>query len=565
MTETSPSVERDCQLLAEAESQGRLARYRAYMRLSGPGWLQGAITLGGGSLASSLYLGVIAGVSLLWLQPLAMILGLVMLSAIAYVALSTGERPFRSINQHINPVLGWGWLLASLVANMVWALPQYSLFYGAMENNLAPGLFGKGAALEGDVGKWTCSLCVLAVSTLIVWSYGSGHWGVKLYERILKIIVALIVLCFFSVVAKMAIVSDDFSWAEIAAGFIPDPRQLFEPIGKLGELVAAIGDVAARDYWTNIVVQEQREVMISAAATAVGINMTFLLPYSMLAKGWSREFRGLVTFDLSTGMFIPFVLATSCVIIASAVPFHGQLPEGVQIVDGDVKVPDNIARDYEKRLGIRGVMLEGSISLEEKTVAAAMLRRNAGALATSLEGLFDGDKLMANFVFGLGVAGMALSTISLLMLISGFVVCEVLNVPSTGWPHRLGCMVAATGVLWPLLWKGNAKFWLAIITSNFGMVLLPVAYLTFFLMMNSRSLLGDDMPRSGKRLLINLFMTIATAASGLAAIWVVWNKCESGLGSKGIESGGWYGMAAIGLFAVLVVVGHLVRSRRPAQ
>ena len=28
--------------------------------------------------------------------------------------------------------------------------------------------------------------------------------------------------------------------------------------------------------------------MIAAAATAVGINMTFLLPYSMLARGWDN-------------------------------------------------------------------------------------------------------------------------------------------------------------------------------------------------------------------------------------------------------------------------------------
>ena len=52
-----------------------------YSKLSGPGWLQSAITLGGGSLAGSLYLGVLGGPSLLWLQPLAMLLGVVMLAA----------------------------------------------------------------------------------------------------------------------------------------------------------------------------------------------------------------------------------------------------------------------------------------------------------------------------------------------------------------------------------------------------------------------------------------------------------------------------------------------------
>jgi len=81
-------------------------------------------------------------------------------------------------------------------------------------------------------------------------------------------------------------------------------------------------------FWTNMIVDQQRDVMISAAATAVGINMTFLLPYSMLRKGWDKYFRGLAIFDLSTGLFIPFILATGCVVIASSSQFHGQPAEG---------------------------------------------------------------------------------------------------------------------------------------------------------------------------------------------------------------------------------------------
>ncbi|GAG15047.1 unnamed protein product, partial [marine sediment metagenome] len=78
-------IQADRRLIVEARRKGFWATLGAYTRLSGPGWLQSAITLGGGSLSSSLYLGVLAGFSLLWLQPLAMILGVIMLSAIAYV------------------------------------------------------------------------------------------------------------------------------------------------------------------------------------------------------------------------------------------------------------------------------------------------------------------------------------------------------------------------------------------------------------------------------------------------------------------------------------------------
>ena len=108
MSESPHKVEADRQLISAARQRGLRATLATYTKLSGPGWLQSAVTLGGGSLAGSLYLGVIAGYQLLWLQPLMMILGVSMLGAIGYVALSTNERPFESINRHINPVLGWG-------------------------------------------------------------------------------------------------------------------------------------------------------------------------------------------------------------------------------------------------------------------------------------------------------------------------------------------------------------------------------------------------------------------------------------------------------------------------
>src|SRR5688572_19311761 len=82
------------ELLRAADAAGGFKKLKAYFALSGPGYLQSAITLGGGSLAGSLYLGVLAGPGMLWVQPLAMIFGIIMLSAIAYVTLSTGRRPF---------------------------------------------------------------------------------------------------------------------------------------------------------------------------------------------------------------------------------------------------------------------------------------------------------------------------------------------------------------------------------------------------------------------------------------------------------------------------------------
>ena len=216
-------VEQDRQAILDAKQKGMVATLMTYARLSGPGWLQGAITLGGGSLAGSLYLGVIGGYEMMWLQPLMMILGIVMLSAIGYVALSTGERPFDAINRHVNPVLGWGWAIATLMANLVWAMPQFSLGTAAIQQNLFPEQFGS------DTGKYVAVGLLFGVSAMVIWFYESGGWGLKLFEILLKSMVAIVVLSFFGVVIAMSSKGGGLAWGEILSGFIPDLSLLDRP------------------------------------------------------------------------------------------------------------------------------------------------------------------------------------------------------------------------------------------------------------------------------------------------------------------------------------------------
>lgn len=579
MTHDAERLKADRAAIAEAQQRGFVATVLTYTRLSGPGWLQSALTLGGGSLASSLYLGVLVGFGMLWLQPLAMILGIIMLSAIGYVTLSSGERPLRAINEHVNPVLGWGWVIATMAANMVWCLPQFSLANAVVQQNLLPGVLGP-EAMDDTTAKMIISGAILIITITITWAYDSGSWGVRLYEWMLKILVGAIVACFIGVVIRLSLSSGGLDWNAVLAGFVPDFGKLFEPADGFQPLLAEIADKAgqqAHDFWAATIVGQQRDVMISAAATAVGINMTFLLPYSMLARGWTKEFRGLAIFDLSTGMFIPFVLATSCVTIAAATQFHavpapgllGEVDEAGQLVEpraGMVKAFDSM---LERRLADE----EGAETLSrlkkespekvaadvtaldpaEKRLAAMLVSRDAGDLALSLEPLTG--SVVANVIFGLGVLGMTLSTITILMLISGFVVCEVLDLPATGWPHRFGTLAATTGALGPFVWTGKAQFWLAVPTSVFGMMLLPIAYLTFFLLMNQKSLLGDELPRGGRRVAWNVLMAVAAGTATAASLVAVWSKA------------GYYGIGGMAAFVGLALIVQAIRwaGDRPAR
>ncbi|MDG1357170.1 MAG: hypothetical protein P8P36_03150, partial [Akkermansiaceae bacterium] len=103
-----------------AQNAPFLKKLGIYTKLSGPGWIQAAVTLGGGSLVGALYLGVIGGYEFMWLQPLAMLCGIIMLSAISHVTLSSKERPFVAAKKHISPVLAWAWLIATIIADVVY-------------------------------------------------------------------------------------------------------------------------------------------------------------------------------------------------------------------------------------------------------------------------------------------------------------------------------------------------------------------------------------------------------------------------------------------------------------
>ncbi|QNN23715.1 hypothetical protein HED60_16030 [Planctomycetales bacterium ZRK34] len=571
----SSRVAADRQLLIDAKARGRMATFGAWIRLSGPGWLQGAITLGGNSLAGSLYLGVLAGFSLMWLQPLAMIMGVIMLSAIGYVVLSTGERPFVSINKHVNPVLGWGWAIATLMANLVWTMPQFSLATAAMRQNLAPGLVGAESGVSDTTGVLMCIAALFIVATIIVWFYDSGGWGIKLFEILLKVMVAAIVLCFFGVVLTMSW-RGVIDWPSVFAGYIPDLSLLTQPAPSIRDAIEATGQYA--DHWTGIVLSQQRDVMVTAAATAVGINMTFLMPYSMLAKGWDKTFRGLAIFDLATGLFIPFMLATSCVVIASATQFHHQPAAGVlgeTDANGKLVTPaPNAMRGYlglvDGRLAaeIDGYAalsdtekqaLRDKLPTEEKRMAAMLVKRDAFDLAQALEPLTG--KGVAQYLFGFGVVGMALSTIIILMLINGFVFCEMLGVPARGWPHRIGALLAVcTGATGPFLFAGQARFWLSVPTSVFGMMLLPIAYITFFALLNQRKLLGDAMPRGFKRLLWNVLTLAAVSLATFGAAWSIWSRTQLIPGTQ-IE----VRWVAIGFILALTVLGLIIHVRRKAR
>ncbi len=561
VTHMNPRIEKDHEAIITARQKGTGAVVKTFLRLSGPGWLQSGITVGGVSFSSSLYLGVLVGFSMMWLQPLAMILGIIMLGAIAYVTLSIRERPLKAINDHVSPVLGWSWLFASMAANLVWSMPQYVLGTRALQQNLFPNILG---AIPDPWGRIICVGFILAICITATMFYGAGGRGVKIFEIIIKSIVSMIVLSFFGVVVKLSI-EGVINWGQIFSGLIPRLRMLWEPAATVKSYIEAVAP-EFQEYWTQLVVGQQRDVMIAATAAAVGINMTFLLPYSMLRKGWDKEFRGLAIFDLSTGLFIPFILATGFVIIASASRFHTEPAPGFVPDEpgGTVAVEPapNLVGPYKALLkarlqaeigadavvGLSDQELErrtDALPYADKKMAAMLVKRDNLNLAKALEPLTG--EFLAQFVFGLGVLGMGISAATMLMTINGLCLCELLNRPLKGWTQKIGSLMVAPGALAAIFWTRPAP-WLAMPTSVFCIILLPIAYLAFLLLMNQKSMLGENLPQGSKRVLWNVLMVIATGIATLVSIWSLWSRL-----------GGW-SIAVIVAFVGLILVVHFIRK-----
>lgn len=439
--------------LAALENKGFLSRWRGYFKMTGPGWLQSALTLGGGSAMASLFAGAYLQYKLLWVQPVAMILGIIMMIVISQQTLATGLRPFYMMKRILHPAFAWTWALGALTVTVIWHLPQYALAAGMTEDMIKATTGWEPSSTAQTVVLIGTGLVFLIISTIITWSYGSGHRGIRLYEKMLKSFVWLIIITFAVVVLRSSL-AGKIEWGKLLRGFLP----LDLPTDLRGV-----------------------SVVMAAFGAAIGINSTFLLPYTLLARGWSREHRGLSCFDLISGTLIPFCIVTSLVIIAA----------GCTIYDPQA--------------------FESGSTVLSPTKAAAMFE-SAGL-----------GKFFARIVFGLGILGMTLSTITVHMLLCGFAVCEIFGIEPGGWRYRLACLLPAPAVCGVIFWKYMGP-WIAVPASAICGLLLPIAYIGFFILNNSKKYLDKDKPTGAKALAWNAAMLIAVAASVASASYYLYTR-----------------------------------------
>jgi len=438
-------LQQEVAALKELAGKPLLQRAGGYLKRTGPGLLQSAMTLGAGSAAASVVAGAYYGYSFLWVQPVAMFLGICMLGALANVVLTTGERPYRAFGREIHVSIAFLWALGTIVASVIWHFPQYGLAAGAFRDllNLAgvvadqtvTNTAGKQEMVITPLGyaaSFGIGFAILGINIFTTWNYGSHTRGIRLYEWFLRLIIASVIVCFAFVVLKTGFDWEQFKANHYGLGFPADTKEITTVLGALG--------------------------------AAVGINMTFLYPYSLLAKGWGKHHKALARWDLVMSMFLPFVLVTSLVIIAVAntiYPYQGEL------------TPVGASRALTSVMGPIG-----------------------------------------RVIFDLGFIGMTCGAISTHMVVCGFTVCEMFGLEYTVWRYRLFTLVPAVGLLGVVT---KTPLWMPVAASAICLTMLPIAYLCFLIMNNKRSYIGDAVGCGWKRVLSNVLLVLALAAASIGA------------------------------------------------
>ncbi len=453
VTDNLSPLEKEKQYLVKINQFGTLKKWRGFWALTGPGWMQSALTIGGGTAMVSLFAGAFYQYKLLWLQPLAMAVGIVMLSALSYQTLTTQERPFYAMKKYVHPIFAWVWAIATLVSTMIWHFSMYALATGLSKDVIVavvgPGTFEN---VNNELVLLAIGLVFMAVAISVTLNYNKGGKGIKRFEVVLKSMVWFIIFCFLFIVIERTL-AKKIQWGMVFKGFLP----LYLPVDKRGITL-----------------------IMGALSATMAINMTFLFGYSYLKRGWGKEHYGLAVFDMITGLLIPFTLATALMIIAAGATIY----DPVRFADGATKL---------------------------SPVEASHLLQEAGI-----------PMILSRVIFGLGIVSMALNAIIMHMIISGFAACEIFNIKPGTTKEKLAILMPVPGILGVFFWEDLGP-WIAIPTGAIAGIMLPVAYIGFFVLNNNKKYLGDATPRGTKAVIWNIAMLIGIVLSIITITYYLLN------------------------------------------
>jgi len=273
----SETLEAEICQLEELENKSFPIRIWGHLRISGPGFMDSALTLGAGTMTAAMLSGALFGYKTMWLLWVSMGLGLFMMAAMARFTCRGG---FRIIDMQ-NRSHGWvvGSLMTALIGTaavaVIFNYGQYSLGTHLIES-LTPMI---GFKFPRQI-NW---VVYMALTSALILSYGQrGRRGIRLVENFMKLSIGVMLVCFGACLIVVGV-----KWGAFFKGlFVP-----WLPSGVQG-----------------------LDLFIASSAAAIGVMDWVFFHYAGLARGWGRKHETQARFDVFVGLFLPFVLVNYLVI-----------------------------------------------------------------------------------------------------------------------------------------------------------------------------------------------------------------------------------------------------------
>lgn len=274
--------------LKELNEQPTGKRTWGYIKLSGPGFMNAAFTLGAGSFASSVTLGALYGYDMLWIPLYSFAIGIFMLS-LATRFVTASETPIIQAQNKFHGKFFGSFatgLVACFIASIVFNFGQYALGSDAVTS-----LFG---VLGYNVPKNVSWIFLVAISVPLSLMYGAGDnpKGVKIVETAIKIMIGIMLVVFLAVISVTGI-----NFSAMARGLL------------IPTLPSGIDGII---------------MLIGSLTATIGVMDWVLFNNGMVSRGFSEEHETLGRFDAVFGGLIPVTLILSFVTIAFAEAFAGK-------------------------------------------------------------------------------------------------------------------------------------------------------------------------------------------------------------------------------------------------
>lgn len=549
---------KEATILEKANAQGGINKVLIFSKISGPGiWLTLA-ALSAGSLIGSLGLGQWLGTEALWVQASAMLLGMFSLWAISQISLNTQQSLFSLMKNEWNPSLAWWFAGSALVTNFAWCMPQFRFGAEITGSILFPPLDNKG-------GKIGVAFVLLCLSIFLSFWYERSGLHSKLFQWILRLILLSLIGC-LGVSVYVVIPGSGLSFSSIFSGFLPDLNNLTNTSPRFEALLSQTGEF--RSFWEETLVSRQKELILITFSSTLGVNLLFSLPLLLLGRGWRRDHNQFAKFNLFIGLFIPFILCSSCLTILSAVAHQKMIHSLSEEVSVNTK--------YSESETIRNLLKERIIfeigeeqfqtlppfqqdekieSLSKPNYILAHLVSQSD-IKKWIHYLSDSGKEPVKYLLGIVVLLISFSTIVILMVLNGHLICEILGKPHKGAPFQTGSLLLAVSSIGPFVWS-DQDAWVADPSYFLSLAIIPYILLSFLLMLNSKELLGRQYPQGIKGFSLNLGVCLSFLLLGSCSFYLVWNHT---LGSFPI------GQALVTLIGILVLIGYFsLKNKKLAQ